>query len=130
MGFKMDIPSDFLEGLMAEPEEFVCEMLDGAAPILVDALKDESKKHRDTGAMADSIKQEVKATKAKTGAYITVVRPTGKDKKGVRNMEKMMYMEYGTSRQVSTPVLSKAVQKSEKQVIEKMREIYNQKVGD
>ena len=56
------------------------------------------------------------------------MRPTGRDEKGVRNMEKMVYMEYGTSKQEATPVLSPAVRKAEDPVTEKMQEVFNREV--
>ena len=40
-------------------------------------------------------------------------------------MEKMIYMEYGTSKQKETPVLSPAVRKAEGPVLEKMQEVFN-----
>ena len=51
----------------------------------------------------------IKATgpkKTKSKIY-DFVRPTGKDAKGVRNMEKLAYLEYGTSKQPATPVCTK-----------------------
>ena len=46
----------------------------------------------------------------------------------VRNMEKMVYLEYGTSKQRATPVLSKATRRAEKDVISKMQEVFNREV--
>ena len=51
--------------------------------------------------------RSIKPTKPKKNrwGHFIVIRPTGKDKKGVRNMEKLVYMEYGTSKQSPTPVI-------------------------
>ena len=46
----------------------------------------------------------------------------------VRNMEKMIYLEYGTSKQRATPVLSRATRRAEKDVISKMQEVFNREV--
>jgi len=79
--------------------------------------------------MYKSIKH-TKAGPTKKGGYYATVRPTGKDSKGVRNMEKMVYLEYGTSKQSPAPTLTKAIKDSEKAVLNKMQEVFNREVGD
>lgn len=102
------------------------KMLEESVEILTKEVKAEASKHHDTGAMEESIK----ATGANVNAkgYYICVRPTGKDEKGVRNMEKMVYMEYGTQKQNPTPVLSPAVRRAEEPVTEKMQEVFNREV--
>ena len=59
------------------------------------------------------------------GYYISV-RPTGKDKKGVRNMEKMAALEFGVDgKQAATPVLTPAVNDAEGKVLDKMQEVFD-----
>ena len=99
------------------------QMLEESVPILEKAVKAEAAKHKDTGAMEESIKATGADINAK--GYYICVRPTGRDEKGVRNMEKMIYMEYGTSKQKETPVLSPAVRNAEGPVLEKMQEVFN-----
>ncbi len=91
------------------------KMIDESMPILEKNLKKELAKHRRTGDMLNSVKK-TKAGKNKYGHY-AVVRPTGTDSKGVRNMEKLAHAEYGTSKQSPTPILTKAIEDSEKSVI-------------
>ena len=102
-------------------------MLEEAAPILEKAMKKKAGAHRNTGALEESIK----ASKARKNgnAYSISICPTGKDKKGVRNMEKAVYLEYGTSRQEATPFISPAVRESEAAVLEKMQEVFDREVG-
>ena len=102
------------------------KMLEESVPILEKSVREESAKHRDTGAMQESIQATGASVNAR-GHYIWV-RPTGRDEKGVRNMEKMVYMEYGTSKQGATPVLSPAVRKAEDKVTDKMQEVFNREV--
>ncbi len=109
-------------------EEVAPKMLKEAAPILERNIKSRSDLHRRSGDMADSIKT-TSPKKTKDGHSISV-RPTGKDKKGVRNMEKMVYLEYGTSKQNATPVLTPAIRESEDGVIEKMQEVFSREVGE
>lgn len=103
-------------------------MIDEAIPELLDNVKKETANHKQTGDMYNSIKA-TKAGKSQNGGYYATVRPTGKDSKGVRNMEKMVYLEYGTSAQPATPVLTKAIKDSENAVMEKMQEVFNRAIG-
>lgn len=102
-------------------------MLEEAVPILERNVKNRASLHKESGEMQKSIKP----TKSKrTGdGYSITVRPTGKDKKGVRNMEKACYLEFGTSKQGATPVISPAVRESEDPVEEKMQEVFDREVG-
>ena len=73
----------------------------------------------------------------KSGGFYAVVRPTGTDSKGVRNMEKAVYLEYGTSKQKGSgrkdrqsprPWVDKALNDSEEPVLNKMQEVFNREV--
>ena len=128
--FNFDISDDFLKelGSMAEVDKYAPQMIEEALPILEQKVKQETAKHKKTGDMYKSIKK-TKVSKSKYDGYYATVRPTGTDSKGVRNMEKMVYLEYGTSDQPATPVLTKAVNDSEDEVLEKMQEVFNREVG-
>ena len=118
---------DLMKGLsQIDVDRIAPKMLEESVPILEKSVRAESAKHRDTGAMEESIKATGANVNAR-GHYICV-RPTGRDEKGVRNMEKMVYMEYGTSKQGATPVLSPAVRKAEDKVADKMQEVFNREV--
>lgn len=99
------------------------EMLKAAEPVMLEKLKHHAGKHRDSGRMADSIKSTGIKTN-KSGKFL-VVRPTGKDSKGVRNMEKMAYLEYGTYKQAATPVVTPAVKDAESTVEREMDAIFD-----
>jgi HK97 gp10 family phage protein len=57
------------------------------------------------------------------------VRPTGKDKNGVRNAEKMFILEYGSSQQEATPIIATAIANTEEEVVKKMYEVMERKLG-
>ena len=61
-------------------------MLEESVPILEKSVKRQCMKHKDKGDLVESVKK-TGANRNKYGYYICV-RPTGKDRKGVRNMEK------------------------------------------
>ena len=90
---------------LAKPEIMAIKAVDAAAPVLEEALRNEIKKAADrkdsngkpysTGELAASIGR-TKAQENKYGVY-SVVKPGGTDSKGVRNVEKMAYLEYGVA---------------------------------
>lgn len=128
--FDFEIPADFIKqlGRLADVDRIAPQMLNEALPILERNVKSEVSKHVVSGDLLKSIKMS-KAKKNKYGYYASV-RPTGTDKKGVRNMEKMVYLEYGTSKQPARPTLTKAIKDSEKAVLDKMQEVFNREVGE
>lgn len=109
-------------------DEIAPEMIEAALPILEDSLKEtvqnEANKGYATGELVASIKKS-RSMRNQYG-YFGVVRPTGTDKKGVRNMEKLAYLHYGIcNKQEARPVVNKAVFHAEEKVIKKMQEVYN-----
>lgn len=119
---------DLLEDELKEyddPDDIAAKVVDTASPILVETVKEMIKTTTfsdSSGDLADSIQ----ATGAKINGYgcFAAVRPTGRDRKGVRNGEKMAYREYGTSKQPAKPILKKAVRKSEKKCLEIMQKTF------
>lgn len=111
-----------LQGLEKNCDKLTDELLNGCAEIIVENEKEEVQ-HIQTSDMKNSIKP-TRVNENQYGRYI-VVRPTGKsnryiDSKGVerkrstpvRNMEKFVYSEYGTSKQAATPIQKKVVSRS------------------
>lgn len=105
------------------------KMLKAGAPILEKNLKKRSSAHDDTGEMSRSISTS-DIRNADYSGYRITVRPVGRDKKGVRNMEKMCYLEYGTQNQGATPVLTPAVMESEGPAIEKMQAVFDEETKE
>ncbi len=113
---------------LSNPYEMAEKAVNKAAPIVEKNLKaqirsvanrtDKNGKPYSTHALENSIK----ATNAKEnslGVY-AVVKPNGTDKNGLRNAEKMGYLEYGVRShgQEPRPVRSAAVAKSESAVLQ------------
>ena len=127
MSFELEFPDDLGESLEAMmDEEALCTyMLNAAGPILERNVVAASSAHIHEGDMVRSIKP-TRPEKGKAGWHLTV-RPTGKDSKGVRNMEKMAYLEYGTSKQAATPVLGPAVRQSETACLDAMQKAFDER---
>ena len=103
------------------------EMLEAAEPALTENVRRYADKHRDSGAMAKSIKST--GVKERKGGKYLVVRPTGKDREGVRNMEKLAYLEYGTVKQPASPVITPAVKSAEGNIERIWDEVMNKHLG-
>lgn len=112
-------------------DRYAPELLEAASPILEKALKRQIEKSTTkgyaTGTLAGSIKAE-KPSKNKKGHYVAVTAE-GKDKKGVRNNEKLGYLEYGTVKQAGIPVLAPAVEAARGECTEVMQKKLNEVLG-
>ena len=100
--------------------------LEQSAPILEKKLVQLSEPHRDTGAMIKSIKAQ-KANKSGDG-YSIFVGASGVDRRtGIRNMEKMAYLEYGVREhnQPATPVIVPTIRATHDDVCDSMQETFN-----
>lgn len=129
--FDFQIPDGFLKelGRLAEVEKYAPDMLKAAAPIVVKSTQSalSSVTSNDaTGAMAKSVKAG-RVIHNKYG-WMVVIRPTGKDAKGTRNMEKAAYLEFGTSKQPARPWVSKAASDAETEALDAMRSAFRKAV--
>lgn len=102
------------------------KMLDAGMDVLEKEVRQRAGKHVVSGEMVASIKRQ--PPKKTDGGHVAVIRPTGTGRKGVRNMEKLAYMEYGTSHQRATPVIGPAIAASEEPVLNAMQEVFNREV--
>ena len=127
--FDFEIPTAFIRqlGKLEDVDRVAPIMINEAMPILERNLRTELSRHKKTSDMLDSVKK-TKAGKVKGGGYFATVRPTGLDSKGVRNMEKLAWLEYGTSKQTPTPILTKAIKDSDSEVLDKMQEVFEREV--
>lgn len=119
------IDGDFARKLerLADFDAIAEEALTEAVPILETHVKIETAKHKDTGDMLASIRTQKKPKKSKSGNWYTAVLPTGEDANGVRNMEKMALLEYGTSKIPARPILSKALNDAREKIYAKIQEV-------
>lgn len=123
--FRMYIDNSFVKRIerMGNFDMIARRLLKAAEPILLAEIQRQVANHRLSSDMYGSIKA-TNIRKAKNDAYYISIRPTGKDKNGVRNMAKLMYLEFGKSDQAPRPVLTTAVKNAEGRVIEAMRREY------
>lgn len=110
-------------------DETAPKAIDAASPLLETVTKAavSSVIQDGTGALVKSIRK-TKAKKNEYGYYATV-KPTGKDQKGVSNSDKLMRLNYGTSKQLPRPCLQKAINAAKGPCIQRIEEIVAQEVG-
>lgn len=120
---------DLLNGLdsLLDTEAIAKEALNESGKILEKRMKTEIRNAANrgyaTGDLALSICQTLPIKNG--NGYFVAVRPVGTDSKGVRNGEKLQYLEHGTSKQQARPILQKVASQSEKECIEKAQEVIN-----
>lgn len=106
------------------------KMIKESLPILEKSMKDTIREETDKGYATGELVESITKTKSLRNAYgyFGVVRPIGYDDKGVRNMEKLAYLHYGTSKQPARPVVTKAIFKVKEKVLDKMQDTYNREM--
>ena len=130
---------DMLKNLEGNIEKTCERAVKKAEPVVVQAMKTECSKHNiaetdeTRGQMVDSIKATGPKHNEK-GCY-DYVRPTGRDSRrdaanpsGMRNMEKLAYLEYGTAKQAATPVCRRVTNEVGPKISEVMKEELMQEV--
>lgn len=143
MGFSVDVPEDLLQGLLGTDfMDIAKEMEESVGQEVKSSMQKSLKtsvKHSGDSALVNSIKVS-KPKKAKTGAVIMNIGPSGKsayhyvdDKKRKRsypvsNALKGIWLQYGTKDSAAKPWLDTAVNDVEQKVIDKMEEIYHRTV--
>lgn len=136
--FDFTVSDDFLKtlGKLSDIDKVAPQMINEALPTCSEYLKRgiESADHPySKGQMVKSIK-ESKATQERNGSWKGVTRPTGKDSKGVRNMEKLAYYEYGTSHhgkthQKARPIMDRIKNDASLPAQDKMAEVFKREMG-
>ena len=131
---------------MGQFERIAPKMMDAGMEVLQEEFVAEASKHKDTGEMVESIKP-TGLIAGKDGSYYMCTRPTGYAKKRkkwknarkgrgegngkimVRNMEKLVWLEYGVKGRAATPIVKKAVIRAKDGVINAMKEVFSREVG-
>ncbi len=133
MGFQTMDFDEFAKELeeLGDVDRYAPALLNAAAPVLEKELRSEVKQEANrgyaTGDLADAIEAK-KPGKNEYGHYV-MVTAEGKDRKGVRNNEKLAYLNYGTSKQQARPVIATAIKNAEGECLEVMQETFNEVTG-
>lgn len=132
MGFEIDGLDDFISRLkkLEEPAEIAKKCVDAAAPALETKLASAVSAAASRGYSQGDLAASIGATEAKENEYgvFAAVRPTGTDRKGVRNATKLGILHYGSSRQPPTGCMTKAVTSAEQECLGIMQRKFDEEV--
>ena len=109
-------------------DELAPQMLEAAAPILKKEMKNQVRRQANRGYATGDLENAITSGKAKAnqyGHYLTVTAE-GTDRKGIRNNDKLAYLNYGTSKQEARPVIATAIDRSENACIDVMQNKFNE----
>lgn len=125
---------DFIDGLgilSDDINEIAKGAIDQASPTLAQALSSEISAQANRGYATGELAGSVRPTKAKINNYgvFCAVIVSGTDDRGMRNGEKLAYLEYGTSKQAAHPVMQSAISKSEGRCTDIIQKHFEEKVS-
>jgi hypothetical protein len=125
-----DIPDDIYSKLagLQNSAEYASKMLKAEQDVVYPEVMRRLEPHRRSG---DLIKSMTKTTPKidKNGRWRAKIEPSGYDKKGVSNNQKLLSLEYGTSKQIATPILRPAREATANQAMEAAQKVFNEAVS-
>ena len=125
LSFSMDINSIIPKGL--NDENLALEMIKAGQKVMQSSIGSAASRHRKTGSMASSVKCS-KPIINRSGDAVGRVKFYGKDKNGMLNWYKAIWIEYGTKHQNAKPFVRPAIKGAEGSIKSAMEKIFNQKV--
>ena len=122
--FQMDIDAVLPRGL--SDENIALDMVKAGQQVMQRSIQNAALKHRKTGSMINSVKCS-KATLNCSGNAVGRVKFYGKDKNGMQNWYKAIYIEYGTKHQSAQPFVRPAIKSSEGNIRAAMQKVFDDK---
>lgn len=122
--FSMDIDAIFPQGL--DDENLALDMAKAGQEVMQRSIKNSAQKHSRTGSMASSVKCS-KPVINRSGDAVGRVKFYGKDKNGMQNWYKAIWIEYGTKHQGAEPFVRPAIKGCESSIRSAMEKVFNQK---
>lgn len=122
--FSMDIDSMIPEGL--NDESLALDMVKAGQEVMQRSIKSAAQKHKRTGSMASSVKCS-KPVINSSGDVVGRVKFYGKDKNGMQNWYKAIWIEYGTRHQSAKPFVRPAIKGCQNSIKQAMEKVFNQK---
>lgn len=133
MGFQTMGFDEFAKELeeLGNVDKYAPAMLNAATPILEKSLKSRVKREANRGYASGDLANSIKAKKPGKNEYghYVMVTAGGRDRKGVRNNEKLAYLNYGTTKQEARPVITGAITDAETDCLEAMQQKFNEVTG-
>ena len=125
LSFSMDINSIIPESL--NDENLALDMIKAGQKVMQGFIRSAASKHRKTGSMASSVKCS-KPIINRNGDAVGRVKFYGKDKNGMQNWYKAIWLEYGAKHQNAQPFVRPAIKGAEGGIKSAMERVFNEKV--
>ena len=122
--FSLDVDSIFPQGL--DDENLALDMVKAGQEVMQKSIQKAAQKHVKTGSMAKSIKCS-KPVINRAGDAVGRVKFYGKDKNGMQNWYKGIWIEYGTKNQPADPFVRPAIKSCESSIRAAMQKVFTQK---
>ena len=116
--------SIFPQGL--DDENLALDMVKAGQEVMQKSIQKAAQKHVRTGSMANSIKCS-KPVINRAGDAVGRVKFYGKDKNGMQNWYKGIWIEYGTKNQPADPFVRPAIKSCESSIRAAMQKVFTQK---
>lgn len=107
-------------------ENLAKEMVKAGQEVLQNTIKSNASRYKRTGSMANSVKAKA-PTSTRSGGVVGSVAFTGKDKNGMNNAQKALWLDYGTKHINGTAFVRSAVKSSEGAISEVLEQVFNSK---
>ena len=118
--------SIFPQGL--DDENLALDMVKAGQEVMQKSIQKAAQKHIWTGSMAKSIKCS-KPVINRAGDAVGRVKFYGKDKNGMQNWYKGIWIEYGTKNQPADPFVRPAIKSCESSIRAAMHKVFNRRVA-
>ncbi len=123
--FSLDMDSIFPQGL--DDENLALDMVKAGQEVMQKSIQKAAQKHVRTGSMAKSIKCSNPVIN-RVGDAVGRVKFYGKDKNGMQNWSKALWIEFGTKNQPAEPFVRPAIKSCESRVKAAMQHVFDKKV--
>ena len=122
--FSLDMDSIFPQGL--DDENLALDMVKAGQVVMQKSIQRAAQKHVRTGSMAKSVKCS-KPVINRAGDAVGRVKFYGKDKNGMQNWSKALWIEFGTKNQPADPFVRPAIKSCENSINSAMLKEFNKK---
>ena len=120
----LDMDKFFPKGL--KDEQLAFDMIKAGQKVMQQSIQNAAKRHVKTGSMANSVKCS-KPVINRNGDAVGRVKFYGKDKTGMQNWYKAIWLEYGTKNQRAQPFVRPAIKSCESSVKTAMQKVFDEK---
>jgi hypothetical protein len=134
----LELPEDLMKKLndLGNSAEYAPKMLKAEQDVVYPEVMRRLKQHHKSGSLENGMKK-TEPKLDKNGNWRAQIIPTGTDTtqlkgggtKKVSNNEKLLSLEYGTSKQVATPVMRPAKESKSAEAAEAAQKVFNEVVS-